>query len=132
MDEISQKYFISLSITSLILAVLASLGSTVLGAPGLLSGIWSSLVWFLLNGFMVLSLFRMVFAEKTKAIHRKRKLLLIGLVKFPVLYLAGFWLLVTPRVSLHGILIGFTAYLFAAISLLIVGKFTFLKADPIS
>ncbi len=78
-----------------------------------LLGIWISFVWLLLNGFLIQLL--MVIAIQGKPAD-KQKAFVICLIKFPVLYLGGFWLLINAWVSVEGILWGLTLY-FAALLL---------------
>ena len=88
-------------------------------------GVLVSSAWMLVNGFFLMRLVRMA-AEVSAAegLKRKNKVFMLSVIKFPVLYLVGFFILKTRFFSIGGIVTGLT------ISLLVFALF-WLRTKPV-
>ncbi len=94
-------------------AVLVFLGSIAFLATGhaaWLGGLWIAAGWIAVNAFF---LHRILLDVMSGKMPDKKKIYLVLLVKFPVLYLAGFLALYFGWARLEGVAAAFTAYLAA-------------------
>ena len=98
---------------SLILTVVCSVIGVFTGQGSWLAGLWAGFAWIALNSFLIDRLLRMSVAGNE---FDRRKVFSICLIKFPVLYLLGFYLLISPHFRVEGLLTGFTLYLVTLIS----------------
>ena len=75
-------------------------------------GIWVSVSWIFLNSYF---LFRLVQIGFEPGARMNDKILLFSVLKFPVLYVAGFFILKTRVFPIYSILTGLTLFIFAFI-----------------
>ncbi len=71
-----------------------------------------SVVWMLVNGFLLMRLVKLaVTGSQLTPSQQKNKILVLSLLKFPLLYVVGFFILRSRFFPIGGILIGLTAAL---------------------
>lgn len=71
-----------------------------------------SALWMLVNGFLLMRLVKLaVSGSQDNHSQQKNKILILSLLKFPLLYVAGFFILKSRFFPIAGILIGLTAAL---------------------
>lgn len=75
-------------------------------------GIWVSACWIFLNSFFLFRLMQIGFEPKVR---RSDKILLLSILKFPVLYIAGYFILKTRVFPAYSILAGLSIFIFAFI-----------------
>ncbi len=73
-------------------------------------GILTGSLWFFLNSFFLFQLLEMGLHPNPK---HKEKILIYTVLKFPVLYLAGFFILTSRAFPVYSLLLGLTLYLVA-------------------
>jgi len=105
--------------TSLVLAVLGFLFVTVYHSFRLGGGILAGAVWASLNLLFLTSLITEIFSPGKEV--RKGRVILIAVVKFPLLYAAGYVLLAVKYFPPESLLIGFTL-LFVVMFLKAMGR----------
>ena len=88
-----------------------------------LGGIWASAAWFAANSFL---LWRISAPAEAGRVPARGEILTWTVVKFPLLYLAGFGLMLVPGVKLKGVLVSATAYI-ACLAVLMVFRFGLAK-----
>ena len=93
-----------------VLAVLASAACAFWGRWKDAAGMWAALGWIAVNAWLLGRILEDVAAGKAPD---RRKIFGVLIVKFPVLYLAGFFALAARWVSLEGAAAAFTVYLAA-------------------
>lgn len=71
------------------------------------AGVLVGFAWIYVNSYFLFKLFHMSFETKVKA---SDKILLISILKFPVLYVAGFFILKSRVFPVYSILTGLTIY----------------------
>lgn len=81
------------------------------GRPSWVPGLWLAFAWIGANAFL---LNRILLEAASGKFPDRRKIFLVLVVKFPVLYLLGFAVLVLGWVRLEAAAAAFTAYLAAA------------------
>lgn len=114
MKPVGVAFFVSAVKVCFVLNVLFSLGLAAARRAEWLAALWLAFLWIFLNGFLFKQLTDCVVSGDTK---RRGRVFALCLVKFPVLYLVGAWLLLAPFVRLEGVFLAFTAYLLAMILL---------------
>jgi hypothetical protein len=79
-------------------------------------GVLTGLAWMFLNTHFLMRLIKMGF-ENTQgsSAQQKKRILVLSVVKFPVLYLTGFFILKTRFFPIGGILTGLTLSLIALV-----------------
>ncbi len=112
--------------TSLVLAVLGFLFITVYYHFGFGAGILAGAIWGCLNLLFLTNLIGEVFSPGKKV--TKGKVVRIALVKFPLLYLAGYVLLAIKYFPAESLLLGFTL-LFVVMFLKAMGRWV-LSLNP--
>ena len=104
------SFFKMVSFLGFVLSLLASLGLLFFkqwaGAMGILVGAF----WVFLNSYFLFQLLEMGLTPKTR---QNDKILLFSVLKFPVLYMAGFFILKSRFFPLYGILSGLTLFVLA-------------------
>ncbi|HEX7401168.1 MAG TPA: ATP synthase subunit I [candidate division Zixibacteria bacterium] len=105
--------------TSLVLAVLILLFVTVYYDFKFAAGILAGCVWGCLNLYFMTQLITEIFAPGKEV--KKRKVVLISVVKFPLLYAAGYLLLKTSYFPPLSLICGFTL-IFLVIFLKALGR----------
>ncbi len=104
------SFFKRVSTVGLVASFLAA------GALGLLAswlwacGILIGYFWIFLNSYFLFQLLEMSFTPGPK---RKNRVLLLSVIKFPVLYIAGFFILTTRVFPVAAVLLGLTLFLLA-------------------
>ena len=73
-------------------------------------GIWISAAWIFLNSFFLFRLMQIGFEPRVR---RSDKILLLSILKFPVLYVAGFFILKTRVFPIYSILAGLSLFILA-------------------
>lgn len=106
----SHSFFKKVSVTGFVLSAAAA---GVLGAA--LSWLWACGVlvgygWIFLNSFFLFQLLEMSFLPGTK---RKDRILFLSILKFPVLYVAGFFILQSRVFPVLSVLAGLTLFFLA-------------------
>ena len=71
-------------------------------------GIWVGALWMFLNCFFLLRIFELALCPEPRP---KNRIFLTCLVKFPVLYLVGFFILTTRFFPVWSLLTGLSVYL---------------------
>lgn len=69
---------------------------------------WGGFAWIFINSMAVFHLLELV---RNDASVNRSKIVWLCLIKFPILYLAGFTLLLLPQTSVEGVLVVFTIFL---------------------
>ena len=107
----SNHFFKSVAITGLTLALIVALGAIFMGQWKWAAGILAGACWIFINLFF---LFQLLEIGMTARVPRKKdKILLISILKFPVLYIAGFFILKSRFFPTTSILLGLTLFMFA-------------------
>ena len=75
-------------------------------------GIWVSASWIFLNFYF---LFRMLQIGFEPRVRKSDKILLLSILKFPVLYVAGFFILKSRAFPIYSILTGLSLFVLAMI-----------------
>lgn len=75
-------------------------------------GIWVSSAWIFLNFYF---LFRMLQIGFEPRVRKSDKILVLSILKFPVLYVAGFFILQTRTFPVYSILTGLSLFVLAMI-----------------
>ena len=75
-------------------------------------GIWVSAAWIFLNSYFLFRLMQIGFEPKLKT---NDQILLFSILKFPVLYVAGFFILKTRVFPIYSILMGLSLFILAFI-----------------
>lgn len=108
--------FRNLSLTAVVFSLIVSgvffaCGSWMAGL-----GVWVGAAWTFLNSYFLFRLIQIGFQPK---VHAKDGILLFSILKFPVLYIVGFFILKTHVFPINGIVTGlaiFLAVFFASLS----------------
>ena len=74
------------------------------------AGILTGSLWVFLNSFFLYQLLEMGLNQKSK---KNEKILIFSILKFPVLYLAGFFILKSRYFPIYSLLTGVTLYFMA-------------------
>ena len=91
--------------TTLILAILITGFSLVYGYHSFAKGFFLAALWSIVNLWFICLLVRLLFAESKI---NKTKVVLLVLLKFPVLYTAGYIALKFGNLSVYAVLAGFS------------------------
>ncbi len=72
-------------------------------------GVLTGVAWMFLNAHFLMRLIKIGFENpQSPSVQQKKRILVLSVVKFPVLYLAGFFILKTRFFPIGGILTGLT------------------------
>lgn len=124
MERFRMSFLGRVSGLHLILLVILSVGVSMKSKVFLLGGMAAAFLWLLANSFLIHYLSKLVFEGGGADPRKRSRMYLVCLVKFPVLYLLGLWLLVLSPVSNEGILLSLTAYLAVGLGVLISRRLT--------
>ena len=102
--------FKKLTVLAVIFTLAGSLLFFVRGAWIFGAGIWVGAAWIYLNTFFLFKLFQISFEPRVRMNDR---ILLFSILKFPVLYIAGFFILRTRVFPIYSILTGLTLFIAA-------------------
>ncbi len=108
-----EHFFKKVSLINALIFAACSLAVVLLGRAAWLGGVAVSMFWAYLNAFF---LWRLVEMGLNQAPGSAKKLFPYLLVKFPLLYLLGFYILQSRFFEAEGILIGLTAF-FAGVAI---------------
>lgn len=92
---------------SLILTLFLTLGFQFWNRMRDIPGLWAGILWIGANAWMIHRILRSVSVQTPEERKRVYKL---AVIKFPVLYLTGLFLLLTPWVTLEGVFGAFTLF----------------------
>ncbi len=101
------QFFKTVAMSGLICSGLVSLSALALGRIVWASGVMVGAFWVLLNVFFLFQLFEMSMNLREP---KKGRILLLSVLKFPVLYLAGFFILKTRFFPVLSLLTGLTLF----------------------
>ena len=104
--------FNKLTVLAAIFTCAGSLFFFIHGAWMFGAGIWVSAAWIYLNTYF---LFRLVQIGLEPRVRMNDQILLFSILKFPVLYVAGFFILRTRVFPIYSILTGLTLFIVAFI-----------------
>ena len=102
-----------------VLMCVVTVGMACLGRPSVAIGFGAGATWNLVN-FALLSIWSRLVAAEGK--RRWIPVTLVGVVKFPVLYGIGFWLLISRTVDVLSFLSGFVAVLASVAARMAIGR----------
>ena len=105
---ISNPFFKRLSIFGWVLCGLGSLGFLLVGHWKSSLGVMTGFFWIFLNTFFLFQLVQLSVAPQAKS---KDKIFALSVLKFPVLYLIGFFILKSRFFPVHSILAGLSIFL---------------------
>lgn len=94
-----------------LLAFIASAAFPFYGRADNIPGLWAAVLWISANVWMIHRI--LDWTARPQSQHRN-KVFVLALVKFPVLYLAGFFILMTEWVTLEGVFWAFTVFFVSA------------------
>ena len=92
----------------LVLTVVGSLIAPAAGHAGLIAGLWAVWAWVSLNVFMIDRLLRWSVSGDPAD---KKKVVAVCMIKFPVLYVGGFFIVLSRPVTLQGVFAGLTLFI---------------------
>lgn len=101
------RFFGAISMLGFFLVLAASVIAVIFGKAEILTGIWVGAAWVFLNTFFLFEMIEMAMTADKARLKSVRWLLVL---KFPVLYVTGFFILRTGAFSIAGILIGLTLF----------------------
>lgn len=105
------SFFKGVAIAGFILSAAAALVLFLLGYWPWALGVLVSTFWIFLNSFFLFQLLEMSFSPaKAKG---KDRILILSVLKFPVLYVAGFFILKSRFFPIYSILLGLTLFMLA-------------------
>ena len=105
------SFFKGVAIAGFILSAAAALVLFFLGHWPWALGVLVSAFWIFLNSFFLFQLLEMSFSPaKDKP---KERVLILSILKFPVLYVAGFFILKSRFFPIYSILLGLTLFMLA-------------------
>ena len=99
-----------MSAAAVFFSAIASLFSFARGAWMFGLGIWVGTAWIFLNSYFLFRLFQISFDPGAS---RSDRILVLSILKFPVLYVAGFFILKTRVFPVYAILAGLTLFMIA-------------------
>ncbi|MGH7197939.1 MAG: hypothetical protein ACREH5_04265 [Candidatus Omnitrophota bacterium] len=108
------SFFRRVSTVGVVLAVLAAAALGFFASWPASCGILVGYFWIFLNSYFLFQLLEMSFTPGPK---RKNRILFLSVIKFPVLYVAGFFILTTRVFPIYSVLLGLTAFLLAFFAL---------------
>ena len=109
---LQESLFKKLSVLGVLFSLAVSLVFFARGAWMFGLGIWVSAAWIFLNFYFLFRMLQIGFEPK---IRKSDKILLLSILKFPVLYVAGFFILKTRTFPIYSILTGLTLFVLAMI-----------------
>lgn len=106
----SSRFFKNVSISASVLIAFAAVAFLAFGRPPGAAGTLVGGFWIFLNSFFLFQLLEMGMTSQ----HRpKDRILLLTILKFPVLYVVGYFILKSRFFPVSGILAGLTAFMAA-------------------
>ena len=108
------SFFKKVSTIGLVLSVLAACALALFAPWPWSCGLLIGYFWIFLNSYFLFRLLEMSFTPGPK---RKNRILLLSVIKFPVLYVAGFFILTTRVFPIYSVLLGLTAFFLAFFAL---------------
>ncbi len=109
---LQNSLFKKLSVMAALFVFAASLLFFVRGAWLFGLGIWVSAAWIFLNSYFLFRLIQIGFEPRVRM---NDQILLFSILKFPVLYVAGFFILKTRVFPVYSILTGLSLFILAFI-----------------
>ena len=109
---LENSLFRKLSILSVFFALAGSLIFFTRGAWLFGLGIWVSGAWIFLNSFFLFRLLQIGFKPRVRM---NDQILFLSILKFPVLYIAGFFILKTRTFPVYSLLTGLSLFILAFI-----------------
>lgn len=106
----SSRFFKNVSITASALLALSAIAFVAAGRPSGAAGTFVGGLWIFLNSFF---LFQLLEVGMNAQARPKDRILLLTVLKFPVLYVAGYFILKSRFFPVYGILAGLTAFMAA-------------------
>lgn len=105
-------FYQNVSVIGAVVCVAVALGAVASGRTAFAAGSLVGYTWMFLNGYF---LFRLLDIGLHAQFHKKDQVLLLSIVKFPVLYVAGFFILRSGAFPVSALLIG-TGLFFVALA----------------
>jgi hypothetical protein len=102
------RFFKNVSITASALVALTAVAFFAAGRPAGAAGTVVGGFWIFLNSFFLFQLLEMGMTAQARP---KDRILLLTVLKFPVLYVAGYFILKSRYFPVSGILAGLTAFM---------------------
>lgn len=103
-------FFNTLSLIGFLLSVLVSASLSFAGRWPAALGVLVGALWIFLNSFFLFQLLEMSIHRKAR---QKDRILLFSVFKFPVLYVAGYFILKSRFFPIYSLLVGLTLFLAA-------------------
>ena len=107
---IEQSFFKNLTALAAVFCLSTAALSLVFGAPMFAAGLLAGAAWIFLNSYF---LFRLVHVGLEPKARVNDRILLFSILKFPVLYVVGFFVLKSRVYPVYGILAGLSLFLLA-------------------
>lgn len=104
------SFFQKISVSAHLLSLVVSIGLLAMGHWPWSLGVMIATFWIFLNFFFLFRLMEIAMNPKGKA---KDKILLFSILKFPVLYAAGFFILNARFFPVYSLLLGLTLFMIA-------------------
>lgn len=105
---LENSFYKNTALAAHLLALAAAAGLMMLGHWPWSLGVLVATFWIFLNFFFLFRLLDMVMNPKGKA---KNRILLLSILKFPVLYAAGFFILKSRFFPIYSLLLGLTLFM---------------------
>jgi hypothetical protein len=115
----TRTFFKNVSFLGLGLTVLSAAVTSFIKGPVFGAAVVTGAVWIFLNSYF---LFRLIELGMNAAPNRKNNIFLLSVVKFPVLYLAGYFILKGRYFPVTGIVLGLTAFMAGMVIVWMVTK----------
>jgi hypothetical protein len=108
-DSFWVSFFGRVIVVMVFVDLIATIGLVSVGRVDWLMGIWFSAIWSFVN---VLVMWRITgWWLQVKQVPAQRWIRAWSVLKFPVLYLVGFWLIVLSHIRMAGVFVGLSAFL---------------------
>ena len=107
---IEQSFFKNLTALAAVFCLSAAAAGLAFGAPMFAAGLLAGAAWIFLNSYF---LFRLVHVGLEPKARVNDRILLFSILKFPVLYVVGFFVLKSRVYPVYGVLAGLTLFLLA-------------------
>lgn len=105
------SFFRNVCVAVIVSNAAASAGFLAFGRTASALGVWVGAAWIFLNTFFLFRLLSLGF--ETPSAKKKERVLVLSVLKFPVLYVAGYFVLVSRVFPMDGILTGLSLYMAA-------------------
>ncbi len=109
---LQESLFKKLSVLGAILSLIVSMVFFARGAWMFGLGIWVSASWIFLNFYFLFRMLQIGFEPKVR---KSDRILLLSILKFPVLYVAGYFILKTRVFPIYSLLTGLSLFMLAMI-----------------